>query len=82
MQKNERSLFPIILTFLVFMMLSGLYAGTTGKIRGIITDTRTGEPVAGANVVLQGTLLGGATDEDGIYIILLVLLVRIHWKRA
>jgi hypothetical protein len=72
MQKNKWLHFPIIFTFLVLTLIVALNAGTTGKIRGILTDAKTGEPVAGANVVLQGTLLGGATDQDGIYIILLV----------
>ena len=40
-------------------------AGTTGKIIGQITDSRSGEPLIGANVVLEGTSLGGSTDVDG-----------------
>ena len=38
--------------------------GTTKKIKGVVTDG-TGEPVIGANVVVQGTTSGTITDFDG-----------------
>ncbi len=41
-----------------------------GKIVGIVTDARTGEPLIGANVTIEGTLLGTATDIDGNLLIL------------
>ncbi|MEK6650564.1 MAG: carboxypeptidase-like regulatory domain-containing protein, partial [Bacteroidota bacterium] len=46
-----------------------LWAGTTGKIAGTITDGTTGEPLIGANVVLAGTTLGTTTDVNGFYTI-------------
>ncbi len=42
----------------------------TGKIVGTVTDARTGEPLIGANVTIEGTLLGTATDIDGNLLIL------------
>ena len=45
-------------------------AFASGKIRGIVTDKETKEPLIGANVQLLGTLMGGATTLDGSYIIL------------
>ena len=42
----------------------------TGKIYGTITDVETGLPLAGANVVLEGTNRGTATDDNGNYFIL------------
>jgi len=47
-----------------------IFAGTTGKIAGIITDASTGEPLFGANIVLKGTQMGAATDLNGNYAIL------------
>jgi len=46
------------------------FAGSTGKIAGVITDEtqRTGLP--GANVILEGTTLGTITDLQGNYFIL------------
>ena len=49
-----------------------LFAGTTGKISGRVTDKETGEPLIGANVMVDGTPLGAATDTDGNYFILQV----------
>jgi outer membrane receptor protein involved in Fe transport len=47
-----------------------LHAGTTGKISGRVTDAETGEGLPGANVVVEGTTLGAATDVNGNYTIL------------
>lgn len=44
-----------------------LFAGTTGKISGYITDQETGEPIVGANVIIEGTYLGASADLDGYY---------------
>ncbi len=46
-----------------------LTAGTTGKLMGVVTDKETGEPILGANVVIQGTFFGAATNGDGYYYI-------------
>jgi len=55
----------------IFLLLQSLtIASVTGKISGIITDSSTGESLIGANVMLDGTSLGAATDIDGHYNIL------------
>ncbi|HIC36300.1 MAG TPA: hypothetical protein EYO80_01330, partial [Candidatus Marinimicrobia bacterium] len=55
----------------IFLFLQSLtVASVTGKISGIITDSSTGESLIGANVMLEGTSLGAATDIDGHYNIL------------
>ncbi len=41
----------------------------TGSITGTVTDRSTGEVLVGANVVLQGTTLGSAANNEGIYTI-------------
>lgn len=38
-----------------------------GAIRGRITDSRTGEGLIGANILIQGTSLGTTTDDRGNY---------------
>jgi outer membrane receptor protein involved in Fe transport len=37
---------------------------------GTATDSRTGEPLIGVNIILKGTILGTATDQDGEYTLL------------
>ena len=56
-----------------FLLIPGkARAGTTGKITGKVVDTATGEPLAGVNVIVDGTMIGAATDLEGNYIILRV----------
>ena len=45
---------------------------TTGKISGRITDSGTGEPLPGANVVIVGTRMGATADVNGEYFIIRV----------
>ena len=45
-------------------------AGVTGKLAGKVTDAVTGEPLLGANIVLQGTSFGAASDINGNYTVL------------
>jgi len=47
-----------------------LFAGTTGKITGKITDSTTGDPLPGANIILEGTTMGAASDLEGYFIII------------
>ena len=62
----------LIYTLLVWFCISGssLLAGTTGKITGIVRDASTEEPLIGANIIIEGTSIGAATDIEGRYIIL------------
>lgn len=54
----------------VLLVFSISYAATTGKISGYVTDAGTGEPLAGANVLIRNTSLGAATNAEGFYVIL------------
>ena len=58
----------ILTIYLTFISL--LVCGTTGKISGQITDSKTNQALVGVNVILSGTSLGSATDSDGYYHIL------------
>jgi outer membrane receptor protein involved in Fe transport len=55
--------------FSILFLLHILFAGTTGKIKGTISDTETGDPLPGVNLVLLGTQLGASTDLDGQFLI-------------
>ena len=54
-----------ILFSLIF--ISGVFAQTTGKISGNITDEDTKEPLIAANVIVKDSNLGAATDVEGYY---------------
>ncbi|MFB0516091.1 MAG: carboxypeptidase-like regulatory domain-containing protein, partial [Candidatus Neomarinimicrobiota bacterium] len=50
--------------------VNSLLAIESGKIAGKVYDAETNQPLPGANVVIEGTTLGAATDMDGNYFIL------------
>ena len=47
-----------------------LYAGTTGKITGKLIDKETREPLPSANVIIEGTTMGAATNLNGEFFII------------
>ncbi len=61
----------LLLIFLsIFLGASLIIAQSMGKIAGKVTDLETGEELIGVNVLVDGTLQGAATDENGEYAIL------------
>lgn len=54
---------------LLFALFGSLVAFSQGSIGGIVKDAMTGEPIIGANVVIQGTQLGSSTDLEGKFLI-------------
>ena len=46
-----------------------LQAQETGNLQGRVTDAASGQPIAGAQVVIVGTRLGNITNSDGFYFI-------------
>jgi len=52
------------------VLLGHTISGVTGKLTGNITDSGTGEPLPGANIVVVNSSLGGVSDIDGNFIIL------------
>ncbi len=63
-----RKINSYMVTILLLFSIS-LFAGQTGKLSGKVADRDTGEPVIGANVIIDGTYLGAAADIDGYYYI-------------
>ncbi len=57
------------LVALFFLTHTFLIAGTTGKIAGKVTDSKTKEGIPSAVVTIVGTTLGAATDFEGNYVI-------------
>ena len=60
-----------ILTFsILFVFPLVIFSGTTGKLTGVVIDSETKSPLPGANVIVEGTSIGAATDMEGNYIII------------
>jgi outer membrane receptor protein involved in Fe transport len=59
-----------IIFLIVIFTIQNLHALGEGKIVGQIFDGETGEPLAGCNVLIEGSQLGAAADEDGYFFIL------------
>ncbi|MBN1637573.1 MAG: carboxypeptidase-like regulatory domain-containing protein, partial [Ignavibacteriales bacterium] len=57
----------ILLILLVFT--TNLFAQKNGKITGNVIDQETGDPIIGANIMIDGTMLGAASDIDGMFVI-------------
>ncbi|NOY61119.1 MAG: TonB-dependent receptor [Calditrichaeota bacterium] len=70
---TKRIMLKVYFIIIAVFILSGnpaeLYARISGKIVGKVTDAKTGEPLPGANIIIEGTSLGAATDIKGKYII-------------
>jgi outer membrane receptor protein involved in Fe transport len=54
---------------LLAFIATPLAAQGTGKIQGRVTDAASGQPIAGAQVVIAGSRLGNITNNDGFYFI-------------
>ena len=68
--KSFTNVLCILLIILMAGFVSDLWAAATGKIAGQVTAGDTNEPLAGANIVLQGTGMGAAADVDGYFVVL------------
>ncbi|MEJ2543621.1 MAG: carboxypeptidase-like regulatory domain-containing protein, partial [Calditrichaceae bacterium] len=60
-----RFIFPTVLLFSFTMV----YAQGSGRVAGLILDKVSGDPLPGANLMLEGTSLGASTDLNGEYLI-------------
>jgi len=68
---SKRSVTRPLWILLLLFSWSGLVLGaTTGKIAGTVKDAESGEGLPGANVVLEGTTMGAASNIDGDYFII------------
>ncbi|QQS37005.1 MAG: carboxypeptidase-like regulatory domain-containing protein [Ignavibacteriales bacterium] len=62
------SLSKVLLGALVFVLIStDVLSAQTGTLKGRVTDKTTGEDLPGANIIIEGSTLGAATDLDGGY---------------
>jgi TonB-linked SusC/RagA family outer membrane protein len=50
-------------------LLFGIVAAAQTRLTGTITDKATGDPIAGATVVLDGSNVGAGTDAEGRFVL-------------
>jgi hypothetical protein len=62
----------LICVFILLVLLPAIAFAQSGKLRGLVTDKATGEPLVGANVLVVGTQYGASTDMNGTYVVLAV----------
>ena len=62
-----RYIFSLIVSLTFYVVKS-----QNGKISGKIIDSKTGETLPGASILIEGTTMGGASDFDGNYMISVV----------
>ncbi|MBN1895069.1 TonB-dependent receptor [bacterium] len=63
----RRKFFLPVCIILVFHALTPLSAGTTGKLEGVICDSRSGDPLEGVSVMILDTPLGTASGRNGFF---------------
>lgn len=63
--KMKKSLLLKILLCYFLIFITSAFAVDYGEIRGIVIDKENGEPLPFANVLIVGTSMGAATDENG-----------------
>jgi hypothetical protein len=63
-------LYGLLVFVAFFIVTQDAKAAIDGKIAGVIVDARTGEPLPGVNVIIEGTDRGAACDADGYYYII------------
>ena len=62
---NKFSIPRLVTNFLLIAGMSSFLMAQQGSVSGRVTDTDTGDPLVGANVLVVGTNLGAATDVNG-----------------
>lgn len=69
-QPLYRSAGLFVLLAMFFCLAADPAFGQYGKVQGTVSDARTGEPLPGVNVVIDGTQQGASTNLDGKYVII------------
>ncbi|MCX8057467.1 MAG: carboxypeptidase-like regulatory domain-containing protein [Ignavibacteria bacterium] len=65
----KKSKFMFLIVFLITLSFQVSFSQGKGSIVGIVRDETSGEPIIGANVIIENTFLGAATDINGKFLI-------------
>lgn len=64
-----KSFTAILIIVLSTLASQAIFAQSTGKIAGKITDRKNGESLIGATIMIDGSAKGSATNIDGAYVL-------------
>lgn len=68
---STTNLKTLLLVPVVFLLLPvSLLLAQAGKLAGTVSDAETGDPIPGANVIVEETTIGATTNAEGQYTIL------------
>ena len=67
-KKSTKAFLMTVLSGVLMVLSVSAQTGTTINVRGTVTDTG-GEPIIGANILIQGTSSGTVTDYDGNFML-------------
>ncbi len=59
----------VLVLLLVTIFSASSFAQELGKVRGFIYDKSTSEPIPFSNIVVKGTTIGAAANEDGYFVL-------------
>ena len=66
---SKKLIFGLLLLLIFTFVFDNLNAQVRGRVTGRVTDASSGDFLPGANVVLQGTNFGDASDRAGVFVI-------------
>ena len=66
---NQMKILSLLIMIMFLTIHSNVSAQNSGSIYGKIVDSATGEDLIGANILLEGTTIGAASDIEGNFII-------------
>lgn len=70
MKSQILKIFIWFFVFASFIATAVLWAGDTGKIKGVVLDSKSKQPLLGATITVEGTTLGAVSKPDGSYYLL------------
>ncbi|ARV06634.1 SusC/RagA family protein [Polaribacter sp. SA4-10] len=55
------------ITLLLLLLLTFCVNAQTINVKGVVKDSKTGDPLPGVSIIVKGTIVGAETDFDGLY---------------
>ena len=73
MSRGQRPVITALaLVIALSLVVGSVHAASVGRIKGTVTDAKSGEALYGVSVQIQGTTMGGKTNFDGDFVVLSV----------